>query len=309
LEFFGIPTGRLRRYFSLKTIPDFFRVIVGFFAFCLFLKKEKPLLLFSKGGFVSVPPCLAAASLGIPVFTHESDFSPGLATKLNVRFAQTVFTAYEETAAFFPPALRSRMIKTGNPVRGAFRRADSGRGRVFLGLEDQRILLVLGGSQGARELNELIRQGLGELCKWYTVVHQIGPENEKDLECTQRYKPYHYIGREMPDVLAAAELVIGRSGAGTIWECAVLGKPMILIPLSGTGTRGDQVENARFFEKTGAALCLTGSALGKENLIGAVSSLAEDTDRMQAMAEASASIGKLDGTGIITDIIMEFIKK
>ena len=308
MEFFGIPAGRLRRYFSLKTIPDFFRVIAGFFAARRILRDEKPALLFSKGGFVSVPPCLAAASLGIPVCTHESDISLGLATKINVRFAKRIFTSYNETVDFLPLALRPRAVRTGNPVRRSFRTADSQRGRDFLGLENERILLVLGGSLGARELNGLIHESLEDLCKWYTVVHQTGPDNEKDFVCTDKYKPYPYFGLEMPDVVAAAELVIGRSGAGMVWEGAVSGKPMVLVPLSGTGTRGDQVENARFFENAGAAISLTGSAVNRENLVRIISDLAENTEKRSAMAASSVTIGKLDGTVLISDNIMELIK-
>jgi UDP-N-acetylglucosamine--N-acetylmuramyl-(pentapeptide) pyrophosphoryl-undecaprenol N-acetylglucosamine transferase len=177
LEFMGIPAGRLRRYFSLKTIPDLFRVLGGYFAAKKILKREKPVLLFSKGGFVSVPPCAAASSLKIPVFTHESDFSPGLATRINVRFAARtagrVFTAYDETAKSFPQAVQSIVRVCANPVRARFRGADPERGRAFLGLtHGERILLVLGGSQGARDLNELVRRSLDRLTVPYVLVHQ-----------------------------------------------------------------------------------------------------------------------------------------
>jgi len=306
LEFFGIPAGKLRRYFSLRTIPDFFRVIAGFCAARRILRREKPALLFSKGGYVSVPPCAAAASLGIPVLTHESDFSPGLATRINARSARRIFTAYEETARFFPEKIRPRVVTTGNPVRGDFDAADAAKGRAFLGLPDQRILLVLGGSQGARELNELVWRNIDQLCKNYAVVHQTGPSNENGRGDGARYKSYPYIKEEMPHVLAAAELVLGRSGAGTVWECAALGKPMVLIPLSGN-SRGDQVENARFFEKAGAALCLTGADLSDENLVMAINGLAEDSHKRDEMAAASLKIGRLNGREKIAGAIMEFI--
>ena len=160
IEFFGIPSGKLRRYFSIKNAADFFRVIAGFFAARKILKKEKVRLLFSKGGFVSVPPCAAAASLGISVYTHESDFSPGLATKINTRFVSRtggkIFTAYSETIPFLPPLVRSSAAVSGNPVRAVFRCADAAKGRAFLGTgAEERILLVLGGSQGAAELTIL----------------------------------------------------------------------------------------------------------------------------------------------------------
>jgi UDP-N-acetylglucosamine--N-acetylmuramyl-(pentapeptide) pyrophosphoryl-undecaprenol N-acetylglucosamine transferase len=312
LEFFGVPAGRLRRYFSLKTVPDFFRVLAGFFAARRVLREGKPLLLFSKGGFVSVPPCAAAASLGIPVFTHESDFSPGLATRINARFAARgrgrIFTACEDTAAFFPPPLRGRVTVSGNPVRPVFRGADAGKGRAFLGVPPgERILLVLGGSQGARELNGLVAAALPELTKYYTVVHQTGPKNRWDLPPAGKYRPYPYIGAEMPQVLAAAELVLGRSGAGTVWECAVAGKPMVLIPLRGSGTRGDQVENAGYFERRGAALALSGGEIDGRRLGEAVARLALDGEKRRAMAAAATAIGEADGAALIAGAVLELI--
>jgi UDP-N-acetylglucosamine--N-acetylmuramyl-(pentapeptide) pyrophosphoryl-undecaprenol N-acetylglucosamine transferase len=319
VEFFGIPAGRLRRYFSLKTIPDMWRIAAGFFAARKILKKQKVDLLFSKGGFVSVPPCAAASSLGIPVFTHESDFSPGLATKINLRFVSRtggrLFTAYQDTAAFLPPAFKNRFLACGNPVRQEFYsgRTDGGisarRGRAFLGLTEQdRILLVLGGSQGAQEINNLIRDSLAELTKWYTVVHQTGPKNSAG-ERTERYLPYPYIKDEMPAVLAAAEIVLGRSGAGTVWESAACGKPMVLIPLSGSGTRGDQVENARFFEKAGAALVLSSSKneVNVESLSRIIASIACDEEKRKTMAASAEEIGKKNGAALIADSICEFI--
>jgi len=310
LEFFGIPAGKLRRYLSLKTLPDAFRVAAGFFAARKILKKRKVHLLFSKGGFVSVPPCAAAASLGVPVFTHESDFSPGLATRLNLRFvrktAGRVFAAYSDTARFLPKDI---VTVSGNPVRSVFRKADPAKGRAFLGVgPEERVLLVLGGSQGAAEVNNLVRACLENLCRRYTVVHQYGPGRSWDVPQTRGHISFPYINAEMPHVLAAAELVLGRSGAGTVWESATLGKPMVLIPLSGPGTRGDQVENARFFEREGAALVLTGDEANAENLSETIDALARDTPRRERMAEASARIGSLDGAAIIGDSINEMFR-
>jgi UDP-N-acetylglucosamine--N-acetylmuramyl-(pentapeptide) pyrophosphoryl-undecaprenol N-acetylglucosamine transferase len=309
LDFFGIPSGRLRRYVTLKTIPDFFKVIAGYFAARKILKKQRPCLLFSKGGFVSVPPCAAAASLGIPVFTHESDYSPGLATRINTRFVcmtgGRIFTAYEESARFLPAVPRDQILVSGNPVRAEFRSARAEKGRAFLGLgPEARILLVLGGSQGAGEINELVRAALPELTRYYTVVHQTGPAADWDLPASERYRPYPYITEAMPDVLAAAELVLGRSGAGTVWESAVLGKPMLLVPLRGAGTRGDQVENARFFEQAGAAIALLGENAGPENLAKTVNSLALDAAKRSAMTAASLKIGAVDAANFVAKTLV-----
>ena len=314
LAFYGVPSGKLRRYFSLLNLSDILKIGAGFFAARHILKKERPALLFSKGGFVSVPPVAAAASLGIPVFTHESDYSPGLATRINARFASKIFTAYENTAAFFPAPLRAKVLTAGNPVRPGFRNADEAAGSAVLGIGlRDRGLLVLGGSQGAREINELGRESLSALTKYYTVVHQTGPDQNWErtggpMPPTERYRPYAYIREEMPLVLAAAELVLSRGGAGTLWEAATAGKPMVLIPLRGSGTRGDQVENARVFEKAGAAVALGNDEGGGGTGVGAllaetVAALAEDTLRRDAMAAASARMGMRDGAAFIAGAI------
>jgi UDP-N-acetylglucosamine--N-acetylmuramyl-(pentapeptide) pyrophosphoryl-undecaprenol N-acetylglucosamine transferase len=312
IEFFPIPAGKLRRNFSLRNVSDLFKVVLGFFAARKILKREKPALLFSKGGFVSVPPCAAASSLGIPVFTHESDFSPGLATRLNARFATKkrgcIITAYEETARRFPKKIQNKTLVLGNPVRAEFKNADPQKGRAFLGVDNaDRILLVLGGSTGALELNELVLSCLDELTKKYVVIHQTGSQWKG--QAVSRYKPYPYIKEEMPHVLAAAELVLARSGAGTVWECATAGKPMILLPLAGSGTRGDQVENAAFFEKAGAALVLPPSKREAADLLEAVTALAEDGNKRGTMAAASASVGAADGAGNIVRLLVDALEE
>jgi UDP-N-acetylglucosamine--N-acetylmuramyl-(pentapeptide) pyrophosphoryl-undecaprenol N-acetylglucosamine transferase len=307
IPFRGIPAGKLRRYVSPRNLVDFFKVLAGFLKARSILKKERPCLLFSKGGFVSVPPCAAARSLGIPVYTHESDLSPGLATRINARFARRIFTAYKETGRFFSRAYQDKIITSGNPVRREFFYADRERGRRFLGLEGPGpVLLVLGGSQGAREINERIRTWLPELVGVFTVVHQTG----KDWEAPPpgaRYKPYAYINREMPCALAASDLVLGRSGAGTLWECAVLGKPMALIPLRGRGTRGDQVENAELFKKAGAALVLEAEDLEGEGrrALDLVLELGGNSEKRNAMASASHAMGSSDAAAFLAGVLIE----
>jgi UDP-N-acetylglucosamine--N-acetylmuramyl-(pentapeptide) pyrophosphoryl-undecaprenol N-acetylglucosamine transferase len=220
-----------------------------------------------------------------------------------------IFTAYEETERFFRESFRNYITVSGNPVRDIFHGADAGKGRAFLGVDkDARILLVLGGSQGAIEINELIRAVLPELTNIYTVVHQTGPNLAWDIPAGEKYKPFPYIKDEMPHVMACAELVMGRSGAG-IWEWAVLGKPMLLIPLRGSGTRGDQVENARYFYTAGAALVLSGGEANPESLLSAIKSLAQDNEKRTAMAEASLKIGKKAGAVFIAQTLADEISK
>jgi UDP-N-acetylglucosamine--N-acetylmuramyl-(pentapeptide) pyrophosphoryl-undecaprenol N-acetylglucosamine transferase len=306
LEFFGVPAGKLRRNISPRNFIDVFKVLGGFLAARKILRREKPLLLFSKGGFVSVPPCAAASSLKIPVFTHESDYSPGLATRINTKFAARVFTAFPDTASFFSAPVRERVVLSGNPIRNEFRAGVPALGRAFLGAgEGDRILLVLGGSLGARQLNELVRAALPDLTRLYVVAHQTGPGTAWDIPPGERYKPYPFIKRELPHVIAAAELILCRSGAGTVWECAAAGKPLALVPLSGSGTRGDQEENARYLEKAGAAVVLRGDVTG-EKLTETIGALAREDGTRKAMGEAASRFAAPDGARIIAEAIRDF---
>jgi UDP-N-acetylglucosamine--N-acetylmuramyl-(pentapeptide) pyrophosphoryl-undecaprenol N-acetylglucosamine transferase len=304
ITFFAVRSGKLRRYFSLRNVLDLFNIAAGYFEARRILKKEKPAVLFSKGGFASVPPCAAAWSLKIPLLTHESDYSPGLATRINAFFADKVCLSYEESAAFFSRKAQEKTLYVGNPVRDEFRTADAKRGFAFLGIpETEKVLLVLGGSQGAKEVNDLVRKTLAVLTEHFVVVHQTGKADFADAEQRRsgRYRPYVYIGAEMPDVVASAHLVLGRSGAGTVWESAVCGKALLLIPLAGSGTRGDQVENARFFEQKGAAAVLVHP--DAEQLRAKITCLARDPRKIAGLAEAAAKIGRINAVDAICALI------
>ncbi|MCR5436393.1 MAG: undecaprenyldiphospho-muramoylpentapeptide beta-N-acetylglucosaminyltransferase [Treponema sp.] len=281
--FYGIPSGKLRRYFSWQNFSDIFRIIAGYFKARKILRKEKPYILFSKGGFVSVPPCLAAKHLGIPVFTHECDFTLGLANRLNFKSATKMFVSYEETKNSLSEKDQKRVLVTGNPVRPVFYDTNPEKGLKFLGIDENHkkpVLLILGGSSGARQINELVIQNLEWLCKNFIVVHQSGLLNnddnlEKQLhkKYKENYKAYQFIYEQMPDVVSCADVILSRAGANSIWEAAVLYKPMVLIPLCGSGTRGDQVDNARFFERKNAALVLVGDDANSEKLKEALSKM------------------------------------
>lgn len=262
--FKGIPCGKLRRYVSFKNVVDILNIAAGFIASLLILIKYKPVFLFSKGGFVSVPPCYAARLLRISVFTHECDITPGLATRLNSTCAKNIFISYDKSKSYFSQAIQSKLIVTGNPVRPIFYEADSSIGLRFLFGNSKPpslpILFILGGSSGALQINNLIYESYEWICSHFFVVHQTGKNvsNEHTIQHAN-YQQYEFIYQEMCHVLAASDIVLARSGANTLWEAAVQGKPMILIPLCGSGTRGDQVENAQFFEDQGAAEVLLGN--------------------------------------------------
>lgn len=273
--FFGIPSGKLRRYFSFKNFTDLFRIIGGFFKAFHILKKQKPAMLFSKGGFVSVPPCFAAKILKIPVYTHECDFTLGLANRINFKSAKKMFVSYEETKNHLSESDKKRVIVTGNPIRPIFYNTNPKNGLSFVGISENHqkpILLVLGGSSGAKQINQLVYENLDFLCKNFFVIHQTGllngDENQEKIlkEKYPDYKPFNFIYKEMPDVVSCSDVILSRAGANSIWEAAVLHKPMILIPLCGNGTRGDQVDNAEFFEKKGGAIMLLGENANSKNL-------------------------------------------
>lgn len=316
-KFFGIPSGKLRRYFSIKNFSDLFRIAGGFFSALHILRREKPAVLFSKGGFVSVPPCLAAHLLHIPVFTHECDFTLGLANRLNFKSADCMFVSYEETKNRLSEADKKRVVVTGNPVRPVFYKTDSDKGLEFLSIEKNHkkpVLLVLGGSSGARQINELVFDNIDFLCEHFIVVHQTGLLNADDNRSASlvekykdSYKPYNFIYEQMPDVVSSADVILSRAGANSIWEAAVLLKPMVLVPLCGSGTRGDQVDNAEFFKERGAAEVLLGADADSEHLKEALTNMLDESKR----ASYSAALKQLTEGEIsarkIADILIEKI--
>lgn len=286
--FYGIPSGKLRRYFSFQNFFDIFKIFAGFVASFFILLKIKPYVLFSKGGFVSVPPCLAARILKIPVYTHECDFTPGLATKLNSGSAKRILLSYKETESYLGEAAKRKAVVTGNPVRPVFYSANAENGLKFLGIQNKTkpVLLVVGGSLGAKQLNNLVRENIQWLCENFIVVHQTGEKNASDSEFSEiseeiksSYKPFSFIYKEMPDVIACADIVVSRAGANSIWECSVLSKAMVLVPLCGSGTRGDQEDNAAFFERNEAAVVLGRNNASSENLKSELKKLLDENVR------------------------------
>jgi UDP-N-acetylglucosamine--N-acetylmuramyl-(pentapeptide) pyrophosphoryl-undecaprenol N-acetylglucosamine transferase len=324
VEFFAVPSGKLRRELSPANVADAFRVLAGYVASRRELKKIRPALLFSKGGYVSVPPCAAAASLGIPYFTHESDLTPGLATRLNAKRASRIILSYEETRGLLGASSRAKAVVAGNPIRPSIRRGDAAKGRAILSVPGGLpVVFFLGGSQGARQINELVEACLPELTKLAFVVHQAGglvstaasegggsrvvPAAAPPSFDAARYRRFQYIRDEMPDILAAADLVVGRAGAGTLWESAALGKPMLLVPLCGVGTRGDQVDNAALFERSGAAVSLVGDAASPERLLREARELLGDPARLGRMGASARALGGVDAAAAIADLILQTI--
>lgn len=318
IPFFSIPTGKLRRYFSLRNVLDLFKVLGGIIASLHLLLKIKPDMLFSKGGYVAVPPCIAAKLLRIPIMVHESDFSPGLTTRITAKFAGKIFVSYKETIAMFAQNLQANCVYTGNPVRKKFYTASGERGKRFLAFPDtnKKILLVIGGSLGAAQINNLVAESITALCENFFVVHQLGAANfaqhteiEKKLAAynptlVQNYKAFQFIGFEMPDVLAASDLVVSRAGANSLWEIISQAKPCILIPLSTASSRGDQYENASFFEAAACAKVLTDKNVTAQNFLNCITELITDEKKYKDMCAASKNILPEPASTSIAKIIL-----
>jgi UDP-N-acetylglucosamine--N-acetylmuramyl-(pentapeptide) pyrophosphoryl-undecaprenol N-acetylglucosamine transferase len=288
----GIPSGKLRRRFSPRNLSDALRVVLGIFAAFFIFLARRPSVLFSKGGYVSFPPVFAAWLLRIPALTHESDLDPGLATLLNAPFVKKICVPYEESSEYFPARFRKKLAVTGNPVREEifWGRAEEGlRLTGFSG--DKPIVLVLGGSLGAREINTLVRSALEELLPLVDIVHQTGEGKYEEISRPGYYAAPYFTG-ELPHILAAASAVVSRAGAGCLWELLVLEKPALLIPLRGEGTRGDQVRNARLFERLGAAKVLADEAVRPEDFTAALKAVVEQA-RGQSPGQAVREAGLL----------------
>lgn len=305
IRYYGIPTGKLRRYFSFENLWDLFRVAAGIVRAWALVRRLRPDVLFSKGGFVSVPPVIAAKLLGVPVVSHESDADPGLATRINARFSDQMCVAYESTRRCFHRRYRNRVTVTGNPLRNEILRGNRVDGLRSLGFsvaDSRPVVLFLGGSLGAQQINELVEQLLPTIGSTWRVVHQTGTTHRAGIRRDDHYAA-SYFGPELPDILAAADLVVCRAGASTLWEVAVLGIPMLLVPLAG-GSRGDQVRNAAIFARAGAAVSLHSSGTLAGDAAAWLARYACDKDQMQRMGERARALVRSDAADRIADIII-----
>ncbi|MGD6774577.1 undecaprenyldiphospho-muramoylpentapeptide beta-N-acetylglucosaminyltransferase [Sutcliffiella horikoshii] len=288
IPFHGISSGKLRRYFDWKNFSDPLRIIKGAMEALMILRKVKPKVVFSKGGFVTVPVVMAAKMLKIPVIIHESDITPGLANKIATKFATRVFVTFDETLNYFPS---DKVLFTGSPIREELFKGKAQEGRAWLGFHEKKpILTIMGGSLGAKKINETLRQVLTPLTEQYQIVHLCGKGNmDHSLKGVKGYKQFEYINQELPDVLAASEFIISRAGANSIFEFLALRKPMLLIPLSRNASRGDQILNAQSFEKKGFAKVLFEEDLTTETLLTQLEALKNDKVQLQNnMSEDSA---------------------
>ena len=301
IPYYGISSGKLRRYFDPKNFTDPFKVLKGYGEARRIIKKLKPDVLFSKGGFVSVPVVLAARHFKIPAVIHESDLTPGLANKLCIPSAWKVCCNFPETLQYLP---KDKAVLTGSPIRQELLKGDPLKALRFTGLSpDKPVILVMGGSLGATAVNEAVRGILPQLLKDYHVIHLCGKGKvDPSMNGLLGYVQYEYIKGELKDLFALSDIVISRAGANAICELLALRKPSLLIPLPAAASRGDQILNARSFEKQGFSMVLEEEQLTPASFLEAVHALYE---KRQEMASAMAASPQTDSIETIIGLIEE----
>ena len=302
IPYHGISSGKLRRYFDWKNFSDPFRVIKGYGQARSLLKQIKPSIVFSKGGFVSVPVVLAAKSLHIPAIRHESDMTPGLANKIAMKGAVKICCNFPETVKYLP---EGKGVLTGSPIRQQLLHGDRQKALEFTGLKgDRHILLIIGGSLGSVFINNAVRGALDDLLQKFEIIHLCGKGNlDPSLDGKDGYVQYEYISKELPDLFAAADLVISRAGANAICELLALHKPNILIPLSRNASRGDQILNAESFKKQGFSYVIEEEDVNEKTLTEAIHYVADHKDEYK---KAMADSGQMDSISKIVSLIKEY---
>ena len=301
IPYHGISSGKLRRYFSVQNFTDPFRVLKGFREAHKLIRQLKPDVIFSKGGFVSVPVVLTGKRCKVPVIIHESDMTPGLANKIAIPSAAKVCCNFPETLKSLP---EGKAVLTGSPIRQELL---SGNKIAAMDMchftSDKPVILVIGGSLGAVAVNNAVREALPELLKDFQIIHLCGKgKMDESLKDVEGYCQFEYIKNELRNLFALADIVISRAGANAICELLALHKPNLLIPLSANASRGDQILNARSFERQGFSLVLEEEQLTKETLLNAVKTLYENrTTFINSMKNS----GQQDSIGTIIKLIEE----
>ncbi len=298
VQYHEISSGKLRRYFSWQNFIDPFRVVKGLAQAKKLMRDIRPDVVFSKGGFVSVPVVMASGK--IPVVAHESDYTPGLANRIAEPYCDTICTTFEDTVKYIK---HGKGVYTGTPIRAELFSGSRARGLHFCGLDGQKpVLLAMGGSLGAQALNDLLRQALPRLLQKYDVIHLAGRGKVDHAFDQPGYIQFEYIGKELPDLLAASDIVLSRAGANAVFELLAINKPAVLVPLTLASSRGDQILNARYFEKKNYSIYLDQDTATPESLEVALGMLYADRARFSKIMEEDT---RSDGT----ETILKLIKK
>ena len=299
IPYYGISSGKLRRYFDWKNFTDPFRVLKGFGEAKSILKHIKPDIVFSKGGFVTVPVVIAAKQCKIPVILHESDMTPGLANRLCLSSATKICCNFPETKDNLPA---DKAVVTGTPIRQELLEGSREKALEFTSLSGKKpVIAIMGGSLGSVIVNDAVRAILPELLPDFDIIHLCGKGKlDESLNGTEGYCQYEYIQKELADLFALSDLVISRAGANAICEITALKKPNLLIPLSAKASRGDQILNARSFEKQGFSIVLEEEELNNQTLLDAIHKLYDHRDDYVSAME---NIQHTDAIHHITDMI------
>lgn len=297
-----IESGKLRRYLSVKNLASPFKVLKGVSQAKKLVRELKPDVVFSKGGFVSVPVVMAAKGV-CPVVCHESDYTPGLANRIAGRYADTVCVTFDDTVAASDGRIAKKMVVTGTPIRPMLFTGERGRGLNAMGFTGEKpVLMVMGGSLGAAAVNEGVREALPGLLKTFDVCHQCGKGKVDETINMPGYRQFEYVRDELPDMLAAASVVISRAGANAVFEFMALGLPALLIPLPLEASRGDQILNADYIVKKGYALKLDQKDMSPEKLVSMTNELLE---RRNAMRNAMLADRSANGTENVLAVILK----
>lgn len=299
-----ISTGKLRRYLSIENFKDPFKILKGVFQSWRIIGRRKPHVIFSKGGFVSVPVSFAGWLRGVPIITHESDFTPGLANRLATPFSKRILTTFPETMNYLPV---KKTTNVGAVVRKELLEGSQEKGYQFTKLNEKKpVILIMGGSGGSRIINETIRKNLSTLLINYQIIHICGNEGVDETIEREGYVQYKYVNDELKYIYAITDYIISRAGSNAIFEFLALNIPMLLIPLTHGASRGDQIVNARSFEKQGYAQVLEEDKLSGENLLKSIDDLVLNSPKMLDKMRANETV---DSFNKVIDIIEEGAKK
>lgn len=302
--YYSISSGKLRRYFSWQNFIDPMRILLGILQSFLICRRLSPDVLFSKGGFISVPVVIGAWLNRVTVITHESDITPGLANRLCYPFAARVCVTFPETVRLLKS---DKVVLTGTPVRANILSGDAAAGRRFLGLKsDRKTILIFGGSLGATAINAVVRAALPQLLQDFQIVHICGAGNlHTDLNSLQHYHQVEYLHEQFGDLLACADLVVARAGANSIYELLLCRKPHILIPLSRQVSRGDQIINARTFADLGYSEVIEEEALTADLLYASILNTLRNSTEIIARIDQFKTP---DAIEVIRDLILATVE-
>ena len=303
LPYYGISAGKLRRYLNLKNFTDVFRVLKGIIDALIIIRKLKPAVIFSKGGFVAVPVVVAGKLSGVPVIIHESDLTFGLANKLSAPFAKVICCAFPETLDLLP---QKKSVLTGAPIRDELYGGVSQKGLDLCGFDGAKpVTLVMGGSLGSVKINQILRDALPELTRDFHVAHICGRGNADESISFDSYKQFEYVAGDLSHLFACASVVVSRAGANSISEFLALKKPALLIPLPLSSSRGDQIKNAESFKSHGFSETLPEEELDAEKLVKEIKKLYEGREKYIDNMNKNLSV---NGTDAIVKIIVENTK-